>query len=114
MESTIKIGNKELQIRSSLKTLIDYKSTFGTDLFKDIDKLSGGLNGMGDFSELISILFQVIYVLNKPYSDKTYNEFLDDFDFSIISSEEDMKSITNVFSSLFQSKSKQEGKQTNP
>ena len=39
MDSIIKIGGRELPVHASLKTLIDYKSTFGTDLFEDLDKI---------------------------------------------------------------------------
>ena len=40
MEKVVNIGNKELQLRSSLLTIIAYKNTFGTDLFDDIAQLS--------------------------------------------------------------------------
>ena len=39
MERTIKIGEQELKLRSSLLTIITYKNTFGTDLFADVQKL---------------------------------------------------------------------------
>ena len=39
MERTIRIGEQELKLRSSLLTIITYKNTFGTDLFGDVQKL---------------------------------------------------------------------------
>ena len=38
MESLIKIAGKELPVHVSIRTIIDYKSTFGTDIFEDLEK----------------------------------------------------------------------------
>ena len=38
MEKTIKLGENELKLRSSLLTIITYKNTFGSDLFNDVQK----------------------------------------------------------------------------
>jgi len=44
MEITIKLGEKEYRLHSSLFTIIDYRNIFGSELFSDIKKLEKGLN----------------------------------------------------------------------
>ena len=39
MEKTINLGGKEYKLRSSLFTIISYRSTFGTELFSDVKVL---------------------------------------------------------------------------
>ena len=82
MERKIIIGEKELQVRSSLFTIIDYKNTFGSDLFMDVTSLNASKQN-ADISQVIKVLFQIIYILHKPFEKKTFDEFLNDFDFSI-------------------------------
>ncbi len=110
MERTIKIGNEELKIASSLRTIIDYKNVFGKDLFSDIEKLNKDNESISNMSDVINVLFQLIYILHKPFTKKSYEEFLEGFDFSIINDENALKEITDVFSSLFQSGKKEEVK----
>lgn len=111
MEKVIKIGNEELKISSSLRTIIDYKTVFGKDLFSDIEKLNTSGNDLSAMSDVINVLFQLIYVLHRPYTKKSYEEFLEGFDFSIINDEKAMKEVTDAFSGLFQSNGKEP---TNP
>lgn len=98
MERTIKIGEKELRAKSSLFTIIDYKNTFGSDLFNDATKIGEGKNN--DVSSIISTLFQILYIFNKPFSKKSYEEFLDNFDFSILSDTVTLQDITNAIGEL--------------
>lgn len=107
MERTIRIGNEELKIASSLRTIIDYKHVFGKDLFSDISKLNEGSDNVSNMSDVINVLFQLIYILHKPYTKKSYEEFLEGFDFSILNDEKAMKEVTDVFASLFQESSKE-------
>ena len=44
MEITIKLGEKEYRLHSSLFTIIDYRNIFGSELFSDIKKLEKGKN----------------------------------------------------------------------
>ena len=108
MEKTIRIGNEELKISSSLRTIIDYKSVFGKDLFKDIERLNSSGNDISGMSDVINVLFQLIYILHRPFTKKSYEEFMEGFDFSIINDEKAMKEKTDVFSNLFQSDKKKE------
>lgn len=98
MERVVKIADKELQLRSSLFTIIAYKSNFGTDLFDDISKLSvqEGDNGISNISTVIRVLFQIIYILHKPYTKDTFEDFINGFDFSILSDTKALEEITNI------------------
>ena len=113
MESVVKVGNRELPVHVSLKTLIDYKSIFGTDFFEDLDKIQKvDNNSIGSLSGVINIAFQIIYVLHKPYAkEKNFNEFMDSFEFNVFQNSETMNDITGVFGLLFPS-TKEEVKPT--
>lgn len=117
MDSIIKIGDRELPVHASLKTLIDYKSTFGTDLFEDLDKIQNiKSDSIGSLSGVINTSFQIIYILHKPYAkEKTFVEFMDTFEFGVFQSTEAMNELTGVFGLLFpgtkeQSKNPRESK----
>ena len=117
MDSIIKIGGRELPVHASLKTLIDYKSTFGTDLFEDLDKIQNiKSDSIGSLSGVINTSFQIIYISHKPYAkEKTFVEFMDTFEFGVFQSTEAMNELTGVFGLLFpgtkeQSKSPRENK----
>ena len=103
MDSIIKIGGRELPVHASLKTLIDYKSTFGTDLFEDLDKIQNiKSDSIGSLSGVINTSFQIIYILYKPYAkEKTFAEFMDTFEFGVFQSTEAMNELTGVFGLLF-------------
>ncbi len=103
MDSIIKIGSRELPVHASLKTLIDYKSTFGTDLFEDLDKIQNiKSDSIGSLSGVINTSFQIIYILHKPYEkEKTFVEFMDTFEFGVFQSTEAMNELTGVFGLLF-------------
>lgn len=107
MEKSVKIGEKEYRLRSSLFTIIDYKNTFGTDLFDDVTKLSVDNKNAKDLTKVIEVLFQIIYILNKPFNKISYEEFLNGFDFGIITDKDTLETITGIIGEfLTQSKSK--------
>ena len=85
MERKILIGNKEIRLKSSLFTMIAYKNQFGTDLFQDVSKMDVKEDKeTQDVSSVIQVLFQIIYILNKPFNDVSFDEFLNEFDFDIL------------------------------
>ena len=84
MERKILIGNKEIRLKSSLFTMIAYKNQFGTDLFQDVSKMDIKEEENADVSGVIQTLFQIIYILNKPFNDVSFDEFLNGFDFDIL------------------------------
>lgn len=98
MESKINIGEKELELRSSLLTIIAYKSTFGTDLFEDISNLAvqDGKEGISNISTVIRVLFQIIYILHKPFTQQSFEQFVNEFDFSVLSDTTSLEQITST------------------
>lgn len=99
MEKTIRIGEKELQVRSSLFTVIDYKSVFGTDLFNDVSKISVKDKEV-EISSVIKILFQIIYILHKPFEKVSFEEFISAFDFSILNDTKALEDVSSVIGEL--------------
>lgn len=109
MEKLIIIGDKELKVRSSLFTVIEYKSIFGSDLFNDVAKISASEN---DISNVIKVLFQIIYVLHRPFDKDTFEEFISSFDFAILNDTKALEEISSVIGELLGSvKDAPKGKQ---
>ncbi len=102
MERKITIGNKELRLRSSLFTIIAYKNEFGTDLFQDVSKMDikDEEGNTPDISMVVRTLFQVIYILNKPFNKAAFDEFLMDFDFDVLSNTETLTKTMQVVGEL--------------
>lgn len=102
MEKTLIIQDKEFKLKSSLFTIISYKNTFGTELFSDIsvlDKLSDK-NDLTHLSTVIDVIFRITYILHKPYTKQSYDEFLQTFDFTILSDVKELESIANTIAEL--------------
>ena len=96
MEKTINLRGEDLKLRSSLFTIISYRSVFGTELFSDIKKLDNLNKDETDAALVIDILFRIIYILHKPYTKKSYDEFLMDLDFSVLSDVKELENISNT------------------
>lgn len=112
METIIKIAGRDLPVHVSLKSLIDYKATFGTDLFSDIDKIQNvDNNSIASLSSVINVSFQIIYILHKPYAkEKNFAEFLDSFEFSVFQNADSLNEVVRVFNLLFPSSTKGESR----
>ena len=100
MERKILIGNKEIRLKSSLFTMIAYKNQFGTDLFQDVSKMDIKEEENADVSWVIQTLFQIIYILNKPFNDVSFDEFLNEFDFDILTDTEALTKSMQVIGEL--------------
>jgi hypothetical protein len=96
MERTINLRGEDLKLRSSLFTIISYRSVFGTELFSDIKKLENLNKDETDAALVIDILFRIIYILHKPFTKKSYDEFLMDLDFSVLSDAKELENISNT------------------
>jgi len=96
MEKTINLRGEDLKLRSSLFTIISYRSVFGTELFSDIKKLENLNKDETDAALVIDILFRIIYIMHKPYTKKSYDEFLMDLDFSVLSDVKELENISNT------------------
>ncbi|MGI6771663.1 MAG: hypothetical protein ACOX5Y_04570 [Acholeplasmataceae bacterium] len=92
MEKTIKLNGEDLRLKSSLFTIIEYRSIFGTELFKDITKLEQNEKD-GNITEVLEVLFKIIYVLHKPFTKKSYEQFMQGLDFDVLS---DIKELENL------------------
>ncbi len=101
MEKVISINNKEFRLKSSLFSIISYKNTFGSELFSDITSLETKEKSEADVSKVINTIFRIFYILHKPYSSKTYDEFLGEFDFDVLSNEEELTKLSEVIAELF-------------
>lgn len=101
MEKTIKLQDKELKLKSSLGTIISYRSIFGSELFSDVKVLDSIKDkSEEEISRIIDVIFRITYVLHRPYTKKTYDEFLDDLDFSIISDTKELEELAKVIGEL--------------
>lgn len=100
MEKKINIGKVELQIKSSLFTIIAYKNQFGTDLFADVQSLNVTKENM-DISNLVRVLFQIVFILNKPYNNSiSFDDFLNQFDMDILSDVDQLTGIMNIIGEM--------------
>ena len=101
MEKTIKLGEKEYRLHSSLFTIIDYRNVFGSELFSDIKKLEKGKYiKEEDFSLVIDTIFRIIYVLNRPFSKTSYNDFLMSLDFSLLSDTDELAALSTTIGDM--------------
>ena len=82
MEKEVILGDKKLILRSSLYSLIDYKSRFGSELFNDIKKLENTKEE--NITNVIEIIFRIVFVLSNPKENETFKGFLEKLDFSIL------------------------------
>lgn len=115
MEKTLKVGDQEVKLRSSVLTIITYKNTFGSDLFNDVSKLNvSRKNGISNPTHVIQTLFQIIYALHKPFTKKNFEEFLNDFDFGIVSDEDTITAISDVIGELLASQKRSGSGKVNP
>lgn len=115
MEKTLKVGEQEVKLRSSVLTIITYKNTFGSDLFNDVSKLNvSRKNGISNPTHVIQTLFQIIYALHKPFTKKNFEEFLNDFDFGIVSDEDTITTISDVIGELLANQKRSESGKVNP
>lgn len=83
MEKAIEIGGRRLVLRSSLYSLIDYRSRFGTELFDDIQRLDKA--GEGNVTEVLEIVFRIVFVLSGPKEGETFRDFMGSLDLSLLS-----------------------------
>ncbi len=111
MEKTITVQNKELRLKSSLFTIISYKNTFGTELFADISVLDslGNKSDLSHLSAVLDVIFRITYILHKPYTKASYDEFLQGFDFNMLSSTDELETIANSIAELLGTVKQKEG-----
>lgn len=101
MEKTLRLGDKDYRLHSSLFTIIDYRNVFGSELFSDIKKLEKGKsNKEEDLSLIIDTIFKIIYVLHRPFSKQSYNDFLMSLDFGLLSNSDELEKLTTTIGEM--------------
>jgi len=102
MEKTLVIQGREYRLKSSLFSIISYKNTFGTELFSDISVLDKLTNKeeLTTLSTIIDVIFKITFILHKPFTNQSYDEFLGGFDFSILSDVNELEAIANTIAEL--------------
>lgn len=92
MERTIILNGEPLRLKSSLFTIIEYRNVFGTELFSDIKKMD--ITSDEDAGKVIDVLFKIVYILNRPYTKQSYDDFLTNLDFNILSNPEEIENLS--------------------
>lgn len=101
MEKTLKLGDHDYRLHSSLFTIIDYRNVFSTELFSDIKRLEkSNTKKEEDLSTVIDTIFKIIYVLHRPFSKQSYNDFLMSLDFSLLSNQDELENLTNMIGEM--------------
>jgi len=100
MESEIKLGGREYKLQSSLFTIIEYKKVFGTELFNDVKNIDTGKSSEDNVSEVLDAIFRITYILNKPYNDSSYNDFLKTIDFKVLNEPKELEKLSNTIGTL--------------
>jgi len=100
MEKTLKLGDKDYRLHSSLYTIIDYRNVFSTELFSDIKKLEKNGKKEEDLSTVIDTIFRIIYILHRPFYKQSYSEFLMSLDFSLLSNQGELENLTNAIGEM--------------
>ena len=101
MDKLLKLGDKEIKLHSSLFTIIDYRNVFGTELFSDIKKMEKSKSVKEeDFSLVIDTIFRIIYVLHRPFSKTSYNDFLMSLDFTILSDPDELQVLSTTIGEM--------------
>ena len=92
MEKTIILNGEPLRLKSSLFTIIEYRNVFGTELFSDIKKMD--ITSDEDAGKVIDVLFKIVYILNRPYTKQSYDDFLTNLDFNILSNPDEIENLS--------------------
>lgn len=102
MEKTLLIQGREYRLKSSLFSIISYKNTFGSELFSDISVLNtlSTKEELSTLSTVIDVIFRITYILYKPFTSESYDEFLGGFDFAILSDVKELEAIANTIAEL--------------
>ena len=102
MEKEVILGDKKLILRSSLYSLIDYN--FGSELFNDIKKLENTKEE--NITNVIEIIFRIVFVLSNHKENETFKGFLEKLDFSILNDAALLTNLTNTIVELLKTDKK--------
>lgn len=101
MVRTGRLGGKEITLSSSLFTIILYRQLFGTELFQDVAELGERLErSPEDAGASIDALFRIVYALHKPYTEETYDQFLQGLDFSVLGDTRELTELASLIGEM--------------
>lgn len=100
MERVVKLGGKELRLLSSLGTILVYKRTFGTELFDDVEAFDVKEGDKKASGKLVDVLFRLVYVLHRPFEDISYEDFLLQFDFDVLTNEKELTDLSETIGEM--------------
>jgi len=100
MESSIELGGKEYKLQSSLFTIIEYKKVFGTELFSDVKNLDTNKSNEDNVSEILDTIFRITYILNRPFTNSSYNDFLKTVDFKVLNEPKALERLSDAIGQL--------------
>ena len=110
MEKQIDIVGKTYRLKSSLYSIISYKNTFGTELFSDITGIEKVGKNSDDVSNVINTIFRIFYILHKPFTNQSYDDFLNEFDFDILANQEELTKLSEVIAEVFKTSKNDPGR----
>ena len=75
MERVIKIGDKEVKLRSSAATYIKYRRVFKEDLFKTLQEMTKEIGEDGDIPDgAVAVLLQAAFIMAGQADPKLTND----------------------------------------
>lgn len=84
MEKVVKIGDKDVKLRSSAATYIKYRREFKEDLFKTLQGMTKDLGDNGEIPDgAVAVLLQAAYIMAgqaDPNMKKDFDSWLDQFE----------------------------------
>ena len=95
MEKTIKFGDKEYLLTSSVFTIISYQQKFNTDFYKDLQEITANTDNI---SSLVTILTRILYVLALPNFKETisYEQFCTEIPLDFFMDSSNLEELTDI------------------
>lgn len=66
MQKSIKLGDKEFTLSSTVFTVIDYKKTFDSDIFQDLEEITNIEIKVSSMTDILLTILRIVYSLAKP------------------------------------------------
>lgn len=100
MEKKITINGKDIALKSSLFTVIDYQNQFGSDLFADMTSLTKLGNNEKNTTKFISVILQVLFILGRESFGCSYDKFLQDLPMEFLTDVDKLEEIIKIIGEL--------------
>ena len=63
--------------------------------------LKRSVKNSDDVSDVINTIFRIFYILHKPFTNQSYDDFLNEFDFDILANQEELTKLSEVIAEVF-------------